>query len=330
MLKSNWLRYVAIGGCLIGSLLFFAFDSSAQTAEKPPNGPPSSAAETTQNQYKESQNPEGFIQRTRRAIDPTRAPIPCENCDTSTREWPQDYKESEDLRAQIAMADYAFGILLLTIGQTVFGVLGLVLIGFTLKYTRDTAKAGIDAAKASLISAKAAEKQGAESEKIFELSEKQFLLSGRQTDLAEKQHALERLQFVAANRPKLLVSVWRVDSHTSGPVKVIMKVANIGVTPLKKLEVHCCIIQKSYIPTDVPLVLVDPDKSDLKSGEIARIRYTSEIMEPTSLTEEIFCIGTTAYTDEIGTIRYGAFCRQYDRTTERFITVNDPDYEYQY
>jgi len=45
--------------------------------------------------------------------------------------------------------------------------------------------------------------------------------------------------------------------------------------------------------------------------------------------QSLYFIGYIIYEDVLGGKRRMGFCRRYDETTERFITVNDPNYEYE-
>jgi hypothetical protein len=44
--------------------------------------------------------------------------------------------------------------------------------------------------------------------------------------------------------------------------------------------------------------------------------------------QSFYVLGWIGYTDDLGIYRVTAFCRRYDLTKDRFVPVDDPDYEY--
>jgi hypothetical protein len=50
--------------------------------------------------------------------------------------------------------------------------------------------------------------------------------------------------------------------------------------------------------------------------------------DPAARGPSLFLVGIAKYIDDAGTLRGTAFCRRYDRATQRFHAVDDPDYEY--
>jgi hypothetical protein len=74
------------------------------------------------------------------------------------REDASNRRDEDDLKAQQSMADSARELVDLTRWQIAVGLLGLLGLGWTIYYTRQTARAAVDAANASVKAANVAEK----------------------------------------------------------------------------------------------------------------------------------------------------------------------------
>lgn len=218
-----------------------------------------------------------------------------ESVNTRQDSTDENDRAQRDLNAQEDMAKWAKWMFVATFFQGFVALITLYLVRSTLRETKRTADAAVDAAKAAAEQSKTAE-----------------------------------AEFVATHRPKLHITVARVDAHTSGPVKILLIVGNVGVTRVERLQIKCAVIQGEYVPVALTFADVSPDKNGLVSGEVARANHISTLIEQPHLYADVFCIGTIAYTDQRGTVRYAGFCRKYDGETGRFVATNDPDYEYSY
>lgn len=143
MLSRNWLFLIALGGCL--AFLQVWSQSPKGECEEP-------RAQNEQGRGFECA--ENFLQRVRRTFDPIGRPSARPESEQATQEN-TPYKDAEDLKAQIAMADYGFGILVVTGAQLLIGLLTLAGLGWTIFETRRTANASVLAANAARESAEA-------------------------------------------------------------------------------------------------------------------------------------------------------------------------------
>lgn len=337
MLDRNWVLYVALAGLILLVGSYFVSDScydggsykSAQSARTTPNN-------------ESSQCSKGDLTSIQRIA-----------CSLETISARQDSEEEtnraqSDLDAQWKMAYWARCLSIISIAQFVLTLLGLAAI-------LETLKANVRSAKAAETAAKAAEKQGMDAEKIFELSEKQFRLSGRQTDLDEKQHALARLQFITANRPRLhirhvqLIPNPREAVSKDKPLRGSFIIVNAGGTPAEIKESRCrFLVTNAPLPMNPPLddalakMVHLPGDAIIEGGESHEFPIESDgpLGElATKLGDEyggykIYMLGMLRYADIEGKERFFGFCREYnpwgdDFGEGRFLPVNDPDYEYQ-
>lgn len=83
-------------------------------------------------------------------------------------------REMADLAAQQSMADSAMRLLNLTFAQIIVGVLGILGLGATVYYSRQTARAAVAATTAALDSAKAANESAQAASKQVSLAERSF------------------------------------------------------------------------------------------------------------------------------------------------------------
>ena len=209
---------------------------------------------------------------------------------------------------------------------------------------------------------KAARDQRTELQKAGEIAEKQMLLSGRQTDIIEKQHGLDRLQFIADKRPRLRVRHVTInhpmpEARTRIPlfqegqrVTGSLVIVNVGATSAEAIDSRYCFYwSNTGLPMDPPLSeesprLFDGVAAPLEGGESRTIPIESQNLMDTNATNiafgrgdwHLYVMGMVRYAD-IGSPpveRFMGFCRVYQLPERgagegRFVVVKDPDYEYE-
>jgi hypothetical protein len=196
--------------------------------------------------------------------------------------------------------------------------------------------------------------------KTVDLAEKQFLMEGQQADLAGKQHGLQRLQYIAANRPRLRIRGIAVEP--SGPdgsgslfrrgltLKGKLIIANIGATDAIIRDSRYRFYWSQYgLPMKPPLegALV---KSFPSEGEADRtiqgfgscafsITCDEELGGDVQGTRrgggiKLYVMGIIRYSDIEGRDRFMGFCREYVPPEEgggegHFAPVTNGDYEFE-
>jgi hypothetical protein len=204
----------------------------------------------------------------------------------------------------------------------------------------------------------AAVKSAAAAEKAANAAESQTAIIGDQTDIIVKQHAVGRLQFLAAHRPRLRVRHVSIDdgSHVGLPtfffshgaeIKGGLVVVNVGGSPAKIIETRYRIFfSKNGLPiaapydTDFRFNLLLPEQV-LAVGESCATPISDKIaMEPPPPGIDvdlraferdgwkIYVMGQIRYQDDGGSDRFMWFCRERE-SDGRFRAVDDPDYEYE-
>jgi hypothetical protein len=138
MPSRRWLYILALGGCLVASGGTHAQQSPAQAQ------PQQEQQVTPQKRAADQGDSQGILSRARRLIDPSGSPPASPPYEPKAEEW-KDHRENEDMKAQVAMADYAFGILLITLLQLPIGIFTLIYLARTFSVTRNTSLAELRA-----------------------------------------------------------------------------------------------------------------------------------------------------------------------------------------
>lgn len=138
MPRSYWLQNLALAGVLI--LVGFLAVDAYKRPRTEQQQPATKSEPAAQNQ---ESAPSSVV-----PINPTQPEVARPNS-AEAADKRKEEREEKDLVAQESMARAAWWIAGLTIGQTVAGLIGLAFLGFTLKYTRDTARAAIAAAESA-------------------------------------------------------------------------------------------------------------------------------------------------------------------------------------
>ena len=179
------------------------------------------------------------------------------------------------------------------------------------------------------------------STKLADLAEKQLQIARAQTDILAKQDAGNRLQFLLAHRPNLVIRKIHVARETRTQIVVMYTLANIGSTDAHIYETNITLIA-SPGPMSIPQI---PEYDNLAKSSaefvleggqnrqgVAR-SYSDKVgavtLEQVNRNEaSLFVIGYVKYKDDAGIVRELGFLRRYDPHLQRFKIVEDPDYEY--
>lgn len=198
------------------------------------------------------------------------------------------------------------------------------------------------------------DEMGGIAQKSADIAEKQMLIAGQQTDIISKQHALDRLQFLARNRPIIRIRHITVGTghHIGYPtfffshgneIHGSLVVVNVGGTKAKIVESRYKVYFSAQgLPPTAPydtdfqeLILAD---TILGAGESCTVTISEKIfMDPKDADRtnqfdtggwSLYVMGQIRFQDVDGAERFMGFCREWHRAG-RFQTVDDPDYEYQ-
>jgi hypothetical protein len=201
---------------------------------------------------------------------------------------------------------------------------------------------------------KMAENQGIDMKRSLDLAEKQMALAGLQADLAERQHGLQRWQYLTTHRPKLIIRRISLDEGTpittpiSRPWKIQFIIANVGGSRATITESNATFLEIGgedlpAIPpfsneTDTIKTLIreagqsDPPECLYLDEETVK-KLIFRQMQVASAWEGngeslFYFFGYIQYRDGVEIERRMAFCRRYNLITKRFSKIDDPDYEY--
>lgn len=177
------------------------------------------------------------------------------------------------------------------------------------------------------------------SERQIAISSQQTTILGLQTDIATKAHALERMQFLANNRPRLRVREITVNPLVAdNKVTATVVAANVGnsdatiiavgvdIFPRLKNIGNSGTLNAAPLPRqDIPpikigqqVTFVVNSSTDITQDTIKRINGNSN---------DLCFLGIIQYVDGNGEMRLTSFFRIYDSTRKRFVHAPmDDDY----
>jgi hypothetical protein len=182
-------------------------------------------------------------------------------------------------------------------------------------------------------------------------------VTGRQAKLTKQAVELTRQDFLSAHRPQLRVKAFRLTrgvqardnqrvgrveyggsvlSQLQGPLVVEFTVVNVGKSTAHLLRSSVGI----QFPTRVQLPENPGRLPDLpyRGADVTGSRkFGPGASDSYNITGEaaplgqnnLMVYGDLVYTDAAGDTRSTAFCRTWDATRNRFVAVDDPDYEYE-
>lgn len=183
------------------------------------------------------------------------------------------------------------------------------------------------------------------------------VIAGFQWRAIGEQAKVANRALLLAQRPKLRVRnvvVTLSDTVRIGsPVRGQLYVENVGGSTASITEMGCWIahirgnlpMQRMYEGQDPsnPEILntikdrhghaqLRPGESGtvslLQSGTILELDYVTPATPEPHRTQRLYVYGWIHYSDAMGIVHRYAFCREFDTALERFVPVDNPDYEY--
>jgi hypothetical protein len=170
-----------------------------------------------------------------------------------------------------------------------------------------------------------------------------WIATRQQGDLTFESLKLAREEFIASHRPRIELHSLKI-SHRSDetePAPIEFRYVNSGdsVGHVKQVGTRLVYQREDMLQSDLDFDVreISPPMK-IKSGEfgfgLTRDKSIPDLIlsTPVSVTDYIkfFCVAYIVYTDDLGTIRQTGFCRRYDPETDRWVNVEDPEYEYSY
>lgn len=195
---------------------------------------------------------------------------------------------------------------------------------------------------------KTSDRQASEMKKSLDLAEKQTVLSGRQADLAEKQHELQRWQYITMHRPRLIIrgiSLGEGDEDGSRSPNIQFNIVNIGGSRATIIESNATFARIDGSLPAIPPYSMDantikcpireagesdpPETMNIEDVEVSHIVSSWRGKTITNGdTSQFYFFGRIRFCDSIGIVRRMAFCRRYNPASKRFVEIDDPEYEY--
>lgn len=171
-------------------------------------------------------------------------------------------------------------------------------------------------------------------------------ITGRQAKLTRESIELARDEFLSSHRPEIIVHsvelafdvVNGTDEATAGALVIYV---NRGRTPATVVDIRARITRRSFpLRTGIPIMDTIPVPGlKIPSGGKGYIRVTSRsgleherVVQQNEPSPRGFavCMGVIVYTDERSARRETGFCRQLDAVGERWLPVENSEYEYAY
>jgi hypothetical protein len=164
----------------------------------------------------------------------------------------------------------------------------------------------------------------------------------RSVSAAKEATELGNKEFISTHRPKIIVYdlVFSGDLTEEKPIPISFRYVNAGDSDAKitGFGTHIVRLAEAELPSGIEFYhqeIMPP--IEVPSG-MHGFRLTPDTIDPENIvtlgevmdTDRLFCIGYVLYRDGNGTRRQMGFCRQFDSTVARWITVKDDEYEYSY
>jgi hypothetical protein len=163
----------------------------------------------------------------------------------------------------------------------------------------------------------------------------------RTVTAAKEATKLARDEFVATHRPKIIVHGMDAKLAGEGELRhVNFRYVNAGDTDafVTSIASHILWTKHSMVPAGIELkrheVIKDPIL--LPSGKNGfaitsdEVNFVTLVRSGRAGHDIAFCVGVVVYRDTNGVERRTGFCRRYDSDRERWLKVEDQDYEYAY
>jgi len=153
--------------------------------------------------------------------------------------------------------------------------------------------------------------------------------------------------FIASQFPRLIIRdvITTRDLIQSAPAQIdgTLEIFNSGQSTAHLMEMICIVWLGERLPMGIPYAKRGGDKRDkpmcsLPPGQFTTQPFYEQVafdeqsrvsrgMVTQNGTRNIYAMGQVIYHDDIRTQRTSRFCRVYDRSIQRFVSVNDPDYQ---
>jgi len=172
-----------------------------------------------------------------------------------------------------------------------------------------------------------------------------YTTSAEQARLTRDSIDLARQEFISTHRPKILVYGFNFfgaateRGDTEDPIRVSFRYVNTGDSPAKIKMIGTKLVHlfKPTMPSEIDFAIdrIDPPV-EVESGRhgfrLTTDRFDQErfIFNSAADTYSLVCVGVIVYADDIGTDRQMGFCRRYDDDSNRWVAMDEPEYEYSY
>ncbi len=155
--------------------------------------------------------------------------------------------------------------------------------------------------------------------------------------VAYQQVVLARSEFLATNRPILRVRYFRQVAGPHDQIQIRFAVTNAGKSRAHLLSSSVVIEFVTPNKMGPPIYLSGTDVTIPRKFEVgASDEYVAlgkqrglAIQSNEALGRFLCVYGFLVYSDDIGTTRTTAFGRRFQSSSDRFVKVEDPDYEYE-
>lgn len=163
-------------------------------------------------------------------------------------------------------------------------------------------------------------------------------VTGRQAKLTRESIDLARQEFTSTHRPKILVYGLSFFGKPNQPIAVSFRYVNSGESTATITGVGTALVHlfKPTMPSEINFRHKDT-KVDIPSGNHG-LFVTEDTINPEAPSllaalanqQKVICVGYIVYRDDNGTNRQMGFCREYDPASNRWLKMNDDEYEYSY
>jgi len=170
-------------------------------------------------------------------------------------------------------------------------------------------------------------------------------VTGRQARLTRESIDLARAEFISSHRPRIIVyglalfGAAAEGKDPTEPLRVSFRYVNSGDTPAKVKMIGTKLVHlfKATMPSEIEFKIekIDPPV-EIESGRhgfrLTADRFDQErfLFSSTADNYSLVCVGVIVYADDNDTDRQMGFCRRYDQASNRWLAMDDTEYEYSY
>lgn len=164
---------------------------------------------------------------------------------------------------------------------------------------------------------------------------------------------IAKTTLVLTQRPRIVVRAFYFSEPTGvgGVYRVPMRIEagslcsgqfyidNCGGTDARIQEIYCTPYIAKYLPMKRPWEgkIGSQERKTIRPGESIPYRFgfsepldprAADDISPLAGNKNFYVLGFVGYKDDLGIYRMTVFCRRYNASKDRFIPVDDSDYEY--